>query len=188
MTESTEDSQKMLMDLSGNLIDLASRRKAKEDKQGIFETLGIYGDILASCVENPWAFPESILPLSKDKIKNSIKSAILVIDDTKTIKHLQSVLISLAKFIPDKDAEVVNKYHKEMDQLKFNNVEEMIEYFKSKDTKQSEIVENIEGKMHDATAQLLNEFFKLIQENKRDSEIYHGLKEAFQMLEDLRVK
>lgn len=189
MTDSTETAQRMLRHLAGNLKNLSSKRKSQIDNKETFEIIEIYGQVLSHCSKNPWAFPESILPLSTDKIKSSLESAILVIEDTNTIKHLRDGYLQLATFIKDKEAEIVNNYHKELDQtLPSGGFEEWDKWRESKGIKYFEMVKEIQDRIVDKTSLLFAEYANFILKHKKGSEIYNELKKASQILKDLIIK
>lgn len=108
-------------------------KKAKVDMQQVFEIVGDFGAILEKSTLFPIASPESMLPHSKDVIKTAIKLALLVTEDKTAIKHLMTAYVSLADFIPDHEAHILNA-----------NWEELQHYSKNKDI--TEFREYVDGR------------------------------------------
>lgn len=78
--------------------------KDKNIEQAIFEIIREYGNVLKSSARRTFIIPESILPHSKKVIGNAIRVALLMVDDKDMKAQLKSAYISLANFVPDKEA------------------------------------------------------------------------------------
>jgi len=88
------------------LKKLFGKRKALNNSQGIFEIIGDYGAFLEQPTQFFIASLKSILPFIKEKIKNTIKAALFVIDDKTTIENLKKGYTLLAEFIPEQEAKI----------------------------------------------------------------------------------
>jgi hypothetical protein len=79
--------------------------KRKEVEQAVFGIIGEYGKVLKGTAKRTFGVPESMLPYSKKVIKNAIRVALLMTDDSDVREHLEYGYISLANFIPDEEAD-----------------------------------------------------------------------------------
>lgn len=79
--------------------------KKKEVEQAVFGIIEEYGKVLKGTAKRTFGVPESMLPYSKKVIKNAIRVALLMTDETDVREHLAYGYISLANFIPDDEAQ-----------------------------------------------------------------------------------
>jgi hypothetical protein len=78
--------------------------KRKEVEHAVFDIIGEYGKVLKGTAARTFGVPESMLPYSKKVIKNAIRVALLMTDDSDLREHLMYGYISLANFVSDEDA------------------------------------------------------------------------------------
>ena len=78
--------------------------KKKEVERAVFGIIEEYGKVLKGTAKRTFGVPESMLPYSKKVIKNAIKVALLMTDDTDVRENLEYGYIALANFIPDDEA------------------------------------------------------------------------------------
>ena len=73
--------------------------------------LNDYGQVLSNTEPNGYGLPISLLPHSKDKIKDAIQLLLGVLgDDPATIKEsLIQGYVFLAQFVPDEDVKLINQ-------------------------------------------------------------------------------
>jgi len=125
-----------------------------------------YGAVLMKREQYSIAMPESMLPYRKTEIKNAIKLALEDCDDDM-IGSLKFGFISLADFIPDHEADLVNAEWEEMQSKSKMNIEEFREWM---DKRGIEILgerwKNIWRKIYedsDMFTKEINEFLKTIK-------------------------
>lgn len=78
--------------------------KNKDIEQAVFEIIREYGHVLKSSERRTFIIPESRLPHSKKVIGNAIRVALLMVEDKDMKVQLKSAYLSLANFVPDKEA------------------------------------------------------------------------------------
>lgn len=93
---------------------MKKNRMSPDGIQKAFDIVADYGKVLVQSAQLPIASPESWLSHSKDTIRTAIKLALLVTEDKTTIGHLVNGYISLADFIPDHEAHLLNAYWEEL--------------------------------------------------------------------------
>ncbi|MFX1508299.1 MAG: hypothetical protein ACFFDC_19635 [Promethearchaeota archaeon] len=110
----------------GEWYKLKENRNEKNETDYI-KVINDYGAALMKREQFSIAMPESMLPYSKTEIKNAIKLALKDCDDDK-IGTLKFGYISLADFIPDHEADLVNAEWDEMQSKSKMSIEEFKEW------------------------------------------------------------
>jgi hypothetical protein len=88
--------------------------KDKEIEHAVFEIIRDYGTVLQSSARRTFIFLESTLPHSKKVIGNAIRVALSMVDDEDMKAQLKSSYISLANFVPDKEAKELEEIPREL--------------------------------------------------------------------------
>ena len=109
---------------------------------------------------------ESLLPFSKEQIKDSIKVCLLVHKDEENLKYqcnLAAYYVSLSSFIPDREVNIANKVFNNIENHKPNDEETLNVYFEVQKavnrewkTLYFEILEFLPGKNKNKILNLIN--------------------------------
>lgn len=122
-----------------------------------------YGAVLKKSTEFPYGIPESMLPYSKEAIKNATKVALVLADNETEIEYLKGGYILLATFIPDEEAMKAKVVSDDINSTTKTSNEEMEKYLKSGKFKDFELLIKINKRIAKEQKQLsdeINEFLK----------------------------
>ena len=139
-----------------------SKKKVETD---IYKIINEYGAVLMKTHQFPIAFPESILPYSKSEIKIAILGALEEVDDDSTIEQLKIGYSSLADFVPEHEANMVNAWAEEIMSVSKMSNEDFKKYANNNPLKKSEEVKKIWDKINKHYGKLseeLNEFLRIL--------------------------